>query len=440
MGKVEIKDHIHPPLKAIRLPPKILVDMTDVLPIIDHSQFQLLRHKKQVGLVSLVFGGATHSRWSHSIKTYYTTGQILNHFKIFNEPLRSAILVYGLLHDLGHGPFSHQTEPLLESDHNEQGIIRLDQMKETIGKCADFELVRELFAHENPYHQIISDKNLGADKLSYLVDDSYYMGFANTPDVDNLILYTVFVDGKIALEEKNIDEIKQAQQFFSYLHTRGYLRKQSLINQRILQRAVEESMKADGYGEQEIWTMTDSNLESRLTNSKSPLARELFERLRSRTDVNVPNEEYDGTLKTAVVFRVPEAVKAERIAKKSIKVKAMPLETIRKFMARYDTPYRLTEFENELSREFGIPPGQLLVAAMPFFERLLPKDVLLYSQKTGETDTLFGRDPLHKQLLYEVYQHSFAIRLATTEQKRREVEQKGSDIHAYVLDKIENGR
>src|SRR5258706_15659797 len=119
--------------KYIRIPPGESIDIRRIMPVINHPLFQRLLHISQLGTTLTVFPGATHNRFEHSLGVYAKTvrfcrkmveGGLMTQFEALN------ISLFGLLHDIGHGPFSHVIEELtpLSGDENENGLVVLKLM------------------------------------------------------------------------------------------------------------------------------------------------------------------------------------------------------------------------------------------------------------------------------------------------------------------------
>src|SRR5258708_23415782 len=111
--------------KYIRIPPGESIDIRDILPIINHPRFQRLLHVSQLGSELVVFPGATHSRFEHALGVYskalkFCTRMAEEGFITTFEARNVPIFV--LLHDIGHGPFSHTIEALTSYNHDKNGF------------------------------------------------------------------------------------------------------------------------------------------------------------------------------------------------------------------------------------------------------------------------------------------------------------------------------
>lgn len=168
-----------------------------LLDLINTSEFQRLRRIKQLGMSELVFPGANHSRFAHSIGVMHNARRFLDRLaKVCDEGVapehRTAVLTASLLHDVGHGPFSHTFEKITEEDHEARTleIIRdpsteinkrlkkhSKALPEQLAAFFDEDMEEGLRDAAMPPHltQVVSSQ-LDADRFDYLLRDSYATG------------------------------------------------------------------------------------------------------------------------------------------------------------------------------------------------------------------------------------------------------------------------
>jgi uncharacterized protein len=155
--------------------------------LIGTKEFQRLRRIKQLGTTYLTFHGAEHSRFNHSLGVYEILRRIIDDvFKgrpEWNEEERLLVLSAGLLHDLGHGPFSHSFEKVFDLDHEHftQEIILGDtEVNEVLSRVgANFpKKVAEVIAKTYENKQVVSliSSQIDADRMDYLQRDAYFTG------------------------------------------------------------------------------------------------------------------------------------------------------------------------------------------------------------------------------------------------------------------------
>jgi HD superfamily phosphohydrolase len=397
------------PSKSIVVPGSPPVDIAAYQALVDHPLFQKLRERKHLGVNYLIFPGAVHTRFEHAVGTLSITERLCRIHGL-SDRRRRALGAFALLHDIGHGPFSHQTEPMLGGDHHGRGRACLEPLATGLRACgvdpADLEA---MFSLEHPDAPLVCDRNLGTDKLDYLMRDALHIGFRGVPDIERIQFYTVLDDGPLAIEEKYLEEIKRLQKFYSYLHQHGYLNKTALTAQRMLQRAVQEALLVEDCADQ-LWNMTDRDLLNWLERSPSALARSLTERLLSRR-----------LHRSCIVLKPAGYGFVERCSDKPVEVLEWSRMPLRRFATRVGSNERLRELEDELAGRLDLAPGDVLFAAMPYFRKLLPQDVRIHSRQPEGSFGLFEKDQDHVRSLEGDYLRTFAVRLVVPEEHRERV-------------------
>ena len=379
----------------------------ELLPIIDHPLFQRLRHCRQLGLNELVFPGAQHTRFEHAIGVLARVRKSAGYLE-GSAAQRRTLEAFALLHDIGHGPYSHQIEPVLRMDHHQHGKECIQEMAGAIRACGVEETkIAEMLEGKEPLALWVTDRNLGADKLDYLQRDAFHLGLTGVPDLDLLQRQTLKTDGgTLALQEKFIEDGKRVQKFYSYLHQHGYLNKTALIAQRLLQRAAYEEIEAGALEEEAVWKMTDEQLSERLLSSRQPLVKRLLCRLRERR-----------LYRTALCIKPEGYLYVENAAGKEIALLQWPRRRLAQFSGAVRSMERLKQLEDGLASELRLHPGELLLAAMPYFTKLLPRDLRIANGANGDF-WLFDQDRDHRASLESDYLRTFAIRIAVPEECR----------------------
>jgi HD superfamily phosphohydrolase len=165
-----------------------------IKPFINHPHFQRLRHVRQVGMADLIFPGAVYTRFNHSLGCCYVSSQIANKIGLIDEEKQLVILAC-LLHDIGHGPFSHTFEDLFLGKcirHEEWTPYFLKEfnnkyfLEQYNHDNADFPLndekfqaIEQMIMHRYTKNKLLSDivsSQLDADRLDYLLRDSHFCG------------------------------------------------------------------------------------------------------------------------------------------------------------------------------------------------------------------------------------------------------------------------
>ncbi len=194
----------------------ITVPHPTVLRLIDHPWFQRLRYIKQLGLGHLVYPGALHTRFHHALGAMHLMGDAIatlrgkGHAITDEEALGARIAI--LLHDIGHGPFSHALEHSLVEGigHEAVSALVMDALNTEFNGALDLGI--RIFRDEYPkrfLHQLVSGQ-LDVDRIDYLNRDSFYTGVSEgVIGGERIIKMLQVVDDKLVVEEKAIYSIEK---------------------------------------------------------------------------------------------------------------------------------------------------------------------------------------------------------------------------------------
>ena len=194
----------------ISIPQEIIFD------VIEHPFMQRLRRIKQLGLTDLVYPGALHTRYQHVLGAMHLMSKAIATIRrkghTISETEEQAALLAILLHDIGHGPFSHALEHDIVSgvSHEEISIFFIERLSKEFN--GELDLALEIFKNTYPkefLHQLVSSQ-LDMDRMDYLNRDSFYTG-VNEGKIgsDRIIEMMNVVNGKLVLEEKGIYSIEK---------------------------------------------------------------------------------------------------------------------------------------------------------------------------------------------------------------------------------------
>ena len=220
--------------------------------IISHPYMQRLRHISQIGLSSLVYPGAVHNRFTHSVGAMHLMGRALTTlrekgFDITDDEYSAAQIAI-LLHDVGHAPFSHTLEgEFLDGvSHEDISLCVMKLLREEIGGEV-MDMVIDIFENRYPkrfLHSLISSQ-LDMDRLDYLNRDSFYTG-ASEGIVSHeriIAMMTVSPEGEIVFEEKGLYSVEKFVVARRMMYWQVYLHKTALgadfIANGIVRRAIE---------------------------------------------------------------------------------------------------------------------------------------------------------------------------------------------------------
>jgi len=231
-----------------------------ILQLIDHRFFQRLKRIKQLGLAEFVYPGAHHTRFHHALGAMHLMDQALNNliakgYSISNDE-REAAEIAILLHDIGHGPFSHVLEyTLLQNVKHEQvSLLLMHLLNDEFEGRLDMAI--EMFTdkyHRKFFHQLISSQ-LDVDRLDYLSRDSFYTGVREGfIGSERLLSMLDLHEEQLVLEEKGIYSIENFLMARRLMYWQVYLHKTAIAAEsmliQILKRAkviLEQGAKLEG--------------------------------------------------------------------------------------------------------------------------------------------------------------------------------------------------
>lgn len=226
----------------ITIPSKLVFDL------MEHKYFQRLRRISQMGLSYIVYPGAHHTRFHHALGAMFLMQKAVQviQFKgvVISEKEEEALYTAILLHDIGHGPFSHAMEnSIVENISHEQiSLLFMEALNRKFNN--QLTLAIKIFKDEHPrkfLHQLVSGQ-LDMDRLDYLKRDSFYTGVPEgTVNAQRLITMLNVKDDKLVVEEKGIYSVenflvaRRLMYWQVYLHKTGIVAEQLLV--RVLKRA-----------------------------------------------------------------------------------------------------------------------------------------------------------------------------------------------------------
>jgi uncharacterized protein len=276
-------------VKIIKDPVHGYVEVEDfALAILDSPPLQRLRYIKQLGFSYLVYPGANHTRFEHSLGTMFLADVAARRFGLSDKD-RTLVVAAGLLHDIGHGPFSHASEPLMEqflhTTHDDLDRVLRPQTRTLLEEhgISPPELCQVVRGNHRLSGIIHGD--LDVDRMDYLLRDAYYTGAPyGTVDAQRLIRHLVQTpEGETVLDENGVNAAESLLISRTLMRPSVYYHHVSRIGECMFQLAVLEH--TSGGREETIrqfMAMDDATCMYALRTSESPVARELADRLYER--------------------------------------------------------------------------------------------------------------------------------------------------------------
>jgi len=219
----------------IAIPGELIYDL------IQHPYFQRLRYIKQLGLSDLVYPGAHHTRFHHALGAMHLMGRVLKTLQQkgveISDAEAEAAQIAILLHDIGHGPFSHALEETLLKEVNHESISYLFMRELNTRFNGALDLALQFFRNSYPrkfFHQLVSSQ-LDIDRLDYLTRDSFFTGvMEGTIGVDRIVAMLNVHNDQLVVEEKGIYSIENFLHARRLMYWQVYLHKTALSAERML--------------------------------------------------------------------------------------------------------------------------------------------------------------------------------------------------------------
>jgi len=275
-------------LKIIKDPVHGYIEVEDFARgIMDAPALQRLRYIRQLGFSFLVYPGANHTRFEHSLGTMYLADVACRRFQLADDE-RRLVVAAALLHDIGHGPFSHASEPLMEKylhrTHDDLGPI----LGETVGSLLSAQGIDpgELSAVVNGTHRLSSiiHGDFDVDRMDYLLRDAYYTGAPyGTVDAQRLIRHLIWTAGGTVLDENGVNAAESLLIARTLMRPTVYYHHVSRIGESMFQLAALEHLHdIGGRDAEQFLRLDDSGCMHELAHSGSAVSRDIMSRIYER--------------------------------------------------------------------------------------------------------------------------------------------------------------
>lgn len=228
-----------------------------VMQVISHPWYQRLRRIHQMALAQLVYPGAVHTRLHHSLGAFHLMGIALKELQKKGIPITAeeelAAQIAILLHDIGHGPYSHGLEGVLLPGYSHE-MLSLKMMETmNLEMKGQLSMAIEIFKGSYPkkfLHQLVSSQ-LDVDRMDYLTRDSFYTGVSEgVVGYDRILSMVTVHEGKLMVEEKAIYSIEKFLVARRLMYWQVYLHKTVLVAEQMMIRIIERAreVEAPAYG------------------------------------------------------------------------------------------------------------------------------------------------------------------------------------------------
>ncbi|MGI5993244.1 MAG: HD domain-containing protein [Methanosarcina sp.] len=261
-------------MKVVLDPVHGYIELDDLVQdLLSTPQVQRLRRVKQLGFSNLVYPGANHTRFEHSLGAMHLAFMLTRNLDSIEEEKKAEIKAAALLHDVGHGPFSHVTENVIYKYTRH----RHDDVKEILGKGEIRDILgnhgispRNLVKHikgETSLGQILSSE-IDVDRMDYLVRDAHYTGVAfGVVDYNRLINQMSFYEDRLVV---NYGGLKAAESLLVsrfWMNTSVYYHHVTRISEAMCSRAVEYMIENSELDPLRLRQMDDTDLIASMRNA-----------------------------------------------------------------------------------------------------------------------------------------------------------------------------
>ena len=226
----------------------ITFDDAFIFKIISHPCYQRLRRIHQMALAQLVYPGAVHTRLHHSLGAYHLMRNAIHELRSkgisVTDEEDQAVQIAILLHDIGHGPYSHALENTLIKNVTHEEISLMLMQKINAEFDGKIQMAIEIFKSNYPkkfLHQLVSGQ-LDVDRMDYLIRDSFFTGVSEgVIGYDRIIKMLTVFDGELMIEEKGINSIEKFLISRRFMYWQVYLHKTVLCAEKMLIKIIERA-------------------------------------------------------------------------------------------------------------------------------------------------------------------------------------------------------
>ncbi|WP_299437014.1 HD domain-containing protein [uncultured Aquimarina sp.] len=330
----------------ITIPNELIFDL------IEHRYFQRLRRISQMGLSYLVYPGAHHTRFHHALGCMHLMQNAVRVLRFKGVSISSeeedALCIAILLHDIGHGPFSHAMEHSIVNEVTHESISLMFMEKINKEFNGSLTLAIQIFKgeyHRNFLYQLISGQ-LDMDRLDYLKRDSFYTGVAEgNINSERLITMLNVVDDELVVEEKGIYSVEKFLLARRLMYWQVYLHKTSLVAESLLIRVLKRAKELVDRGVHlNASKALKFFLENKITADNFTI--EVLETFSKLDDYDIISAMKEWTTSEDFVLRNLSNMIIDRdLLKIKIKKKSFGEEKIRKRVDEFKTKYEISEEE-----------------------------------------------------------------------------------------------
>lgn len=242
--------------------------------LMDAPRMQRLRRIHQLGSGALVYPGANHTRFEHSLGAYHLAGVAARALRL-SEGERLTVQAAAMLHDVGHGPFSHTADPLyrdhLKKTHEEVSVevVGTKAISDALARHGvDPAEVAQLIRGEGALSDLVSG-GLDVDRMDYLVRDAHYTGVDVGVDLARLASDLALTPRGVALHQRSVSAAEMLLVTRLQMYATVYFHRTLRVGERMIERAFRLALEAEEIKAAQLPTMDDAAATMLLRHSKT---------------------------------------------------------------------------------------------------------------------------------------------------------------------------
>jgi len=250
--------------------------------VMDMPQFQRIRRIKQLGLISLIYPGANHTRFEHCIGTMNLASKLATKLDLSDDEIE-LVRMSGLLHDIGHGPFSHVSEGVLSFPHEEltKYVIEKTSLHDLLDEKFNTKEIVDIINGRGHLGPIISGE-LDVDRMDYLLRDSHNTGVAYGVIDYERIISNLKLDDGLVLDIKGVQAAEGALVSRYFMYPSVYQHHTTRIVNSMFRRALKREIDSGKINENDMYKYDDAYIISLFRTSDDEIVRDMINRLDNR--------------------------------------------------------------------------------------------------------------------------------------------------------------
>jgi len=330
----------------------ITIPNSQIFDLIEHKYFQRLRRISQMGLSYLVYPGANHTRFHHAIGCMHLMQKAINVLRFkgvtVSKEEEDALYAAILLHDIGHGPFSHAMEDSIVNGvaHEDISLLFMQQLNTEFNGSLTLAIKIFKGEYDRPFLCELISSQLDMDRADYLKRDSFYTGVAEgNINSERLITMLNVSNDRLVVEEKGIYSVEKFLVARRFMYWQVYLHKTGLVAEQLLTRVLKRAKELTNSG---IDLPASKPLRYFLTTE---ISAENFDNRTLETFAKLDDTDIISAMKAwqyhddFVLRHLCEMIINRHLLKIKVKNKPIKKELLNKHLKRLIETYNITEAE-----------------------------------------------------------------------------------------------